>query len=143
MRFGFAQETKKGLEGHAVRILIAEDNPENLDMLRRRLERRGYTILVAENGQLAIDQALAHRPDLILMDVSMPVMSGLDATLAIRAHADIAATPIIALTAHAMDGDRARCLEAGCNAYATKPVDLPSLVAVMEGLVNSQERQVS
>lgn len=124
-----------------MRILIAEDNPENLDMLRRRLERRGYTIFVAENGQLAVEGALAHRPDLILMDVSMPVMSGLEAARAIRAHAEISAMPIIALTAHAMDGDRARCLEAGCDAYATKPVDLPSLVAAMEGLVNAPGRQ--
>jgi CheY-like chemotaxis protein len=118
-----------------MRVLIAEDNTENLDMLRRRLERRGYEVFAAADGQAAIDQTLAVRPDIVLMDVSMPVLSGLEATRAIRQKPDVARTPIVALTAHAMDGDRARCLEAGCDAYATKPVDLPSLVATMEKLV--------
>ena len=118
-----------------MRVLIAEDNPENLDMLRRRLERRGYTIFAAQDGQAAITMTNEIRPDIVLMDVSMPVLSGLEATRAIRAQADVANTPIIALTAHAMDGDRARCLEAGCDAYATKPVDLASLIATIERLV--------
>lgn len=118
-----------------MRVLIAEDNPENLDMLRRRLERRGFTIFAAQDGQAAVTMTGEIRPDIVLMDVSMPVMSGLEATRAIRGQAELAATPIIALTAHAMDGDRARCLEAGCDAYATKPVDLPSLIATMERLV--------
>lgn len=117
-----------------MRVLIAEDNPENLDMLTRRLERRGYAVFAARDGRVAIDQTLELRPDIVLMDVSMPVLSGLEATRAIRQTPEIAATPIIALTAHAMDGDRARCLEAGCDAYATKPVDLPNLVATMERL---------
>ncbi len=115
-----------------MRVLIAEDNPENLDMLTRRLERRGYAVFAARDGQVAIDRTLELRPDIVLMDVSMPVLSGLEATRAIRLHPDVGATPIIALTAHAMDGDRTRCLEAGCDAYATKPVDLPSLIATME-----------
>ena len=118
-----------------MRVLIAEDNTENLDMLRRRLERRGYVVFAAADGQAAIDQTLALKPDIVLMDVSMPVLSGLEATRAIRQNPDVAKTPIIALTAHAMDGDRARCLEAGCDDYATKPVDLPSLVAAIERLV--------
>jgi two-component system, cell cycle response regulator DivK len=117
-----------------MRVLIAEDNPENLDMLRRRLERRGYTIFAAQDGQAAIAMTNEIRPDIVLMDVSMPVLSGLEATRAIRAQAEVAKTPIIALTAHAMDGDRARCLEAGCDAYATKPVDLASLIATIERL---------
>lgn len=118
-----------------MRVLIAEDNTENLDMLRRRLERRGYAVFAAMDGQQAIDQTLALKPDIVLMDVSMPVLSGLEATRAIRQNPEVAHTPIVALTAHAMDGDRARCLEAGCDAYATKPVDLPSLIATMERLV--------
>lgn len=118
-----------------MRVLIAEDNTENLDMLRRRLERRGYAVFAAADGQAAIDQTIALKPDIVLMDVSMPVLSGLEATRAIRLNPDVAKTPIIALTAHAMDGDRARCLEAGCDDYATKPVDLPSLVAAIERLV--------
>lgn len=118
-----------------MRVLIAEDNTENLDMLRRRLERRGYTVFAAADGQQAIDQTLALKPDIVLMDVSMPILSGLEATRAIRQNPEVERTPIVALTAHAMDGDRARCLEAGCDAYATKPVDLPSLIATMERLV--------
>jgi len=118
-----------------MRVLIAEDNPENLDMLRRRLERRGYTVFAAPDGQVAVDLCNELRPDIVLMDVSMPVLSGLEATRAIRAQPEVARTPIVALTAHAMDGDRARCMDAGCDAYATKPVDLPSLIATMERLV--------
>ena len=121
-----------------MRVLIAEDNPENLDMLRRRLERRGFAVFAAQDGQQAIEKTSELRPDIILMDVSMPVLSGLEATRAIRADANLARTPIVALTAHAMDGDRARCMEAGCDAYATKPVDLPSLIATMERLVGAQ-----
>jgi CheY-like chemotaxis protein len=118
-----------------MRVLIAEDNAENLDMLRRRLERRGYAVFAAQDGRIAIEQTLALKPDIVLMDVSMPVLSGLEATRAIRQNPEIAGTPIVALTAHAMDGDRARCLEAGCDAYATKPVDLPNLIATIERLV--------
>ena len=118
-----------------MRVLIAEDNPENLDMLRRRLERRGYAVFAASDGQAAVNMTNELRPDIVLMDVSMPILSGLEATRAIRAQADVAGTPIVALTAHAMDGDRARCMEAGCDAYATKPVDLPGLIATIERLV--------
>lgn len=118
-----------------MRVLIAEDNPENLDMLRRRLERRGHEVFAAPDGQQAVQMTGEVRPDIVLMDVSMPVLSGLEATRAIRSQPEVAMIPIVALTAHAMDGDRARCLEAGCDAYATKPVDLPSLIATMERLV--------
>ena len=119
-----------------MRVLIAEDNRENLDMLRRRLERRGYAVFAASDGQAAVNMTNELRPDIVLMDVSMPILSGLEATRAIRAQAAVAGTPIVALTAHAMDGDRARCMEAGCDAYATKPVDLPGLIATMERLVS-------
>jgi CheY-like chemotaxis protein len=119
-----------------MRVLIAEDNPENLDMLRRRLERRGHAVFAAPDGQVAVAMTNELKPDIVLMDVSMPVLSGLEATRAIRAQGDgVAKTPIVALTAHAMDGDRQRCMDAGCDAYATKPVDLPSLIETMERLV--------
>ena len=121
-----------------MRVLIAEDNPENLDMLRRRLERRGFAVFAAQDGQAAVAMTNELRPDIVLMDVSMPILSGLEATRAIRADANVASTPIVALTAHAMDGDRARCMEAGCDAYATKPVDLPGLIATMERLVRAE-----
>ena len=121
-----------------MRVLIAEDNPENLDMLRRRLERRGFAVFAAQDGQAAVAMTNELKPDIVLMDVSMPILSGLEATRAIRADASVASTPIVALTAHAMDGDRARCMEAGCDAYATKPVDLPGLIATMERLVRAE-----
>jgi CheY-like chemotaxis protein len=120
-----------------MRVLIAEDNTENLDMLRRRLERRGIEVVGVGDGQAAVAKCDEVRPDVVLMDVSMPILSGLEATKLIRDNPEIAKTPIIALTAHAMDGDRARCMEAGCDAYATKPVDLASLIATMERLVSA------
>jgi CheY-like chemotaxis protein len=126
-----------------MRVLIAEDNLDNLDMLTRRLERRGFQIVSAGDGQQAVEAALRERPDLILMDVSMPVMSGIEATKAIRANPAVADLPIIALTAHAMDGDRTRCLEAGCDAYATKPVDLPALLAAIEHVMSAKGRAVA
>lgn len=122
-------------------ILIAEDNPDNLDMLQRRLERKGFTIDCARDGGEAVEQVRAVRPDLVLMDVSMPVMSGLDATKAVRSDPDIAATPIIALTAHAMASDRDRCLEAGCDGFATKPVDFPALIALIKDVAARAEEQ--
>jgi CheY-like chemotaxis protein len=118
----------------AMRILIAEDNPDNREMLARRLERRGYSVLFAEDGAAAIEAVLTHRPDMVLMDVSMPVLSGLEATKQIRERETGARTPIIALTAHAMDSARQECLTAGCDAFATKPVDFPGLLALMASL---------
>jgi two-component system, cell cycle response regulator DivK len=117
-----------------MRILIAEDNPDNREMLARRLERRGYSVLFAEDGAAAINAVFTHRPDLVLMDVSMPVLSGLEATKAIREREVGPRTPIIALTAHAMDSARQECLAAGCDAFATKPVDFPGLLALMSSL---------
>lgn len=118
------------------RILIAEDNPDNFDMLKRRLERRGYSVDGAENGEIAVERVKASPPDLVLMDVSMPVMSGLDATRALR-EAGFTGLPIIALTAHAMDSDREACLAAGCDAYASKPVDFVALVGLIEARLSA------
>jgi two-component system, cell cycle response regulator DivK len=115
------------------KILVVEDNDENWDMISRRLQRRGYLVVRAADGQEAVDMAARETPDLILMDVSLPVMEGLEATQRIRARAQT--TPIIALTAHAMSGDRDRALQAGCDDYHTKPVELPHLLAWMEALL--------
>ena len=109
-------------------VLLAEDNPDNREMLARRLQRRGFTVDCAEDGALAVAAANNKRPDLILMDVSMPVMSGLEATKALRAQPTTADLKIIALTAHAMASAREECMQAGCDAFATKPVDFASLL---------------
>ena len=114
-------------------ILVVEDDEENWDMLSRRLQRRGYRVVRAADGQEAVAMAARERPDLILMDVSLPVMDGLEATRRIRARAQT--IPIIALTAHAMSGDRDRALQAGCDDYHAKPVELPRLLARMEALL--------
>lgn len=115
-----------------MRILIAEDHPDNREMLSRRLSRRGYEIHAAENGAEAVEKAKTCAPDLILMDISMPVMSGIEATRAIRASPECAKVKIVALTAHAMENARRDCMEAGCDDFATKPVDFASLVAMIE-----------
>jgi CheY-like chemotaxis protein len=116
-------------------VLVVEDNEENWDMLSRRLLRRGYTVIRAADGQEAVDMAARERPDLILMDVSLPVMDGLEATRHIRARPETQTTPIIALTAHATSVDRDKALQAGCDDYHTKPVELPRLLAQMEALL--------
>jgi two-component system, cell cycle response regulator DivK len=114
-----------------MRILIAEDHPDNREMLTRRLERRGYEVHVAENGAEAVVKAKEVAPDLILMDISMPVMSGIEATRALRQEPDFK-VKIVALTAHAMDSARQECMDAGCDEFATKPVDFAGLVALIE-----------
>ena len=110
------------------RILLVEDNPENREMLSRRLARRGFEILFAEDGAEAVEAARAERPDLVLMDLNLPVMDGWEATRRIKADPDTASIPIIALTAHAMSGDSQTALDAGCDDYDTKPVDLQRLL---------------
>lgn len=117
------------------RILLVEDNELNHDMLSRRLIRSGYEVLFAEDGEQALVVASAERPDLILMDLSLPVMDGLEATRALRANPDISALPVIALTSHAMAGDLEKALAAGCEDYDTKPVDLPRLLGKMQALL--------
>jgi CheY-like chemotaxis protein len=120
------------------KILLVEDNEHNWDMLSRRLRRRDYEVVLAHDGQQAIDQAIAETPDLILMDINLPVMSGLEATQQIRQHDGFGATPIIALTAHAMSDDREGALAAGCDAYHTKPIELPKLLDQMETLLSAR-----
>ena len=109
------------------RILIVEDNEMNRDMLSRRLKKKGFDITIAEDGQKGHDMAVADRPDLILLDMSLPIMDGWEVARRLKANEDTKAIPIIALTAHAMAGDREKSLEAGCDDYDTKPVDMKRL----------------
>jgi two-component system, cell cycle response regulator DivK len=115
-----------------MRILIAEDHRDNREMLTRRLERRGHEVHTAENGAEAVEKARSCAPDLILMDISMPVMSGIEATRALRRMPEGAGLKIVALTAHAMDSARRECMDAGCDDFATKPVDFAGLMALIE-----------
>ena len=117
------------------KILLVEDAEDNRDMLSRRLQRKGHVVVQAADGQEAVEMAVRERPDLILMDVGLPVMDGLEATRRIRAHALTQSTPIIAVTAHAMLDDRDKALRAGCDDYHAKPVELPRLLAQMEVLL--------
>ena len=115
------------------KILLVEDNEMNRDMLSRRLERKGYTIVMAVDGQQAVEMAASEAPALILMDMSLPVLDGWEATRRIRATGS--KVPIIALTAHAMQGDEQKAKEAGCDDYDVKPVELPRLLGKMEALL--------
>ncbi len=114
------------------KILLVEDNEMSADMLSRRLVRRGYEVEVADDGQKAVDMALAGRPDVVLMDMSLPVLDGWEATRRIRADERSRGIAIIALTAHALATERDRALAAGCDDYDTKPVDLQRLLAKIE-----------
>ena len=116
-------------------ILLVEDNEMNRDMLSRRLKRKGFELVYAEDGVAAVENAKQHMPALILMDVSLPEMDGLEATKLIKRDPATANIPIIALTAHAMDGDRERCLAAGCNDYDTKPIELSRLLEKINALL--------
>ncbi|PYJ82763.1 MAG: two-component system response regulator [Verrucomicrobia bacterium] len=120
------------------KILLVEDNEMNRDMLSRRLERRGYQVIIAEDGATGVTKAKSETPDLILMDMSLPVMDGWEATRQIKAVTETQHIPIIALTAHAMAGDEEKALAAGCNDYETKPVDLPKLLAKIDALLQSK-----
>lgn len=117
------------------KILIVEDNEMNRDMLSRRLSRRGYAIVTAVDGEQGVTAAQAETPDLILMDMSLPVMDGWEATRRLKSHAGTSAIPVIGLTAHAMAGDRDKALAAGCDDYDTKPVELPRLLEKIEKLI--------
>jgi len=116
-------------------LLLIEDNDMNRDMLTRRLTRRGYSVVQAIDGHQGIAMARATPPDLILMDLSLPVLDGWEATRQLRAAPETAAIPIIALTAHAFSGERERSLEAGCNDYETKPIDFARLLDKIERLL--------
>ena len=117
------------------KILLVEDNDMNRDMLSRRLTKRGYDVVVAVDGAEGVAMAQAERPDLVLMDMSLPVIHGWDATRQLKASPDTRSIPVIALTAHAMSGDREKALEAGCDEFDTKPVELPRLLEKMEKLL--------
>ena len=119
------------------KILLVEDNEMNRDMLSRRLERKGHQVVIATDGQQALDLAAAEKPDLILMDMSLPVVDGWEATRRLKADAQTKQIPIIALTAHAMPEDERKSREAGCNDYDTKPVELPRLLGKIEVLLGS------
>ena len=117
------------------RILLVEDNEMNRDMLSRRLIRRGYEVTMAIDGPAGIASAIENRPDLILMDISLPGMDGWEVSKVLRSRAETASIPIIALTAHAMEIDRQRSREVGCNDYDTKPIDLARLLVKIDALL--------
>jgi len=117
------------------KILLVEDNEMNRDMLSRRLMRKGYDVAIAEDGQSGVDMAGSENPDLILMDMSLPIIDGWEATRQIKKSAKTSSIPIIALTAHAMAADREKAMQAGCDDYDTKPVELPRLLEKIERLL--------
>ena len=117
------------------RILIVEDNEMNRDMLSRRLQRKGFEISMAVDGQEGVDKAAAEIPDLILLDMSLPIMDGWEAAEKLKSDTETNGIPIIALTAHAMQGDREKALEAGCDEYDTKPVNLKRLLEKINTLL--------
>lgn len=117
------------------KILLVEDNEMNRDMLSRRLQRKGYDVAMAVDGEEGVAMAASEAPDLILMDMSLPVLNGWDATRRIKADPVLAGIPVIALTAHAMASDREQALAAGCDSYETKPIDLPQLLEKIESLL--------
>lgn len=120
------------------RILLVEDNEMNRDMLSRRLQRRGYEVIIAVDGQQGVAMAQSESPDLILMDMSLPLIDGWEATRNLKGAAETKHIPVIALTAHAMSTDRDRALEAGCDDYDTKPIELSRLVGKMEALIGEK-----
>ncbi len=123
------------------RILLVEDNEMNRDMLSRRLRRRGHDVIVAVDGLEGVLRAKDDAPDIVLMDLSLPEVDGWEATRRIKADAATAKVPVIALTAHAMRGDRERALEAGANDYDTKPVDLERLLGKIDALLAGTEAE--
>jgi CheY-like chemotaxis protein len=121
------------------RILLVEDNEMNRDMLSRRLQRKGYEVLIAVDGEAGVTMAASERPGLILMDMSLPTVDGWEATRRIKRLPETASIPIIALTAHAMAGDRDKAIEAGCDDYDSKPVDFERLLGKMQALLRKQD----
>ena len=117
------------------KILIVEDNEMNRDMLSRRLERKGYDVVMAEDGKKGVDMSKSENPDLILMDLSLPVMDGWEATSNIKADEETKSIPIIVLTAHAMAGDREKALDAGADEYDTKPIDFKRLLGKIKEFI--------
>lgn len=120
------------------KVLLVEDNEESRDGLSRHLRRKGYEILLAVDGRQGVDLARAEAPDLILMDMSLPILDGWEATRQLKAGSETRGIPVIALTAHAMAGDRERALEAGCDDYDTKPIEFPRLLTKIKSLVEKK-----
>jgi two-component system cell cycle response regulator DivK len=123
------------------KILLVEDNEMNRDMLTRRLQRRGYEVVIAVDGAQGLAMAQSESPVLILMDISLPVLDGWEATRRLKMAPETKSIPVIALTAHAMSGDRERCIEAGCDDFDTKPVEIARLVGKIETLLNQSKAQ--
>ena len=121
------------------KILLVEDNEMNRDMLSRRLRQRGYEVSMAVDGSMAVDMAKAEGADLVLMDMSLPVMDGWEATRVLKSSAGTSHIPVIALTAHAMSTDRDKALDAGCDDYDTKPIELTRLLGKIEALLRSSD----
>jgi two-component system, cell cycle response regulator DivK len=119
------------------KVLLVEDNETNRDMLSRRLIRRGFEVVFAVDGKQGVDLARSEKPDIILMDMSLPVMDGWEATRCVKADAATRSVPVIGLTAHAMSGDREKAIAAGCDDYDTKPVELDRLIGKMERLLGA------
>ncbi|MCK5383894.1 MAG: response regulator [Gammaproteobacteria bacterium] len=120
------------------KILLVEDNEMNRDMLSRRLERKEFEVIIAVDGQAGVNMAASESPDLILMDLSLPVVDGWEATRQIKANPATQSIPVIALTAHAMAGDEQKALEAGCDDYDTKPVDIKRLLDKIDNLLGAR-----
>ena len=120
-----------------VKVLLIEDNEMNRDMLSRRLIRRGFQVVFAVDGQQGIDLARSERPDIILMDLGLPVIDGWEATRRVKADDATRGVPVIGLTAHAMSGDREKAIEAGCDDYDTKPVEFDRLIGKIERLLRT------
>ncbi len=118
-----------------MKILLVEDNEMNRDMLSRRLVRKGFEVVMAVDGEQAVSMAESEHPDLILMDMSLPVIDGWEATRRVKAAEATAHIPVIALTAHAMSGDREKALDAGCDDYDTKPIEMPRLLEKIDALL--------
>ncbi len=121
-----------------VKVLLVEDNEMNRDMLSRRLAKRGYAVAMAVDGRQGIDMALSEKPDIILLDMSLPIVDGWEAAQQIKANPASAGVPLIALTAHAMASDRERAISAGCDDFDTKPVELPRLLGKIETLLKAK-----
>jgi CheY-like chemotaxis protein len=122
------------------KVLLVEDQEDNRDMLSRILKKRGYEVAIAVDGAEGVEKARSEAPDLILMDMSLPVMDGWEATRILKAEDDTRSIPVVALTAHAMSTDREKAFEAGCDAYETKPIEFPRLLETMEKLLQTQSK---
>jgi two-component system cell cycle response regulator DivK len=123
------------MSGRPAKILVVEDNPMNLELVRDILTAAGYEVVEATDGAAGVEIAVLERPDLILMDLQLPGMDGLEATRRIRAEKATAATPIVAVTAHAMTGDDAKAIAAGCNGFIPKPIDVKAFASAVAGFL--------